>query len=1445
MSAATPRRRFRPVAFLGRALLLLTGLALVPVVLLVVLLAALQSEWVRGETTRLVTALVPGVELAELGPGLPFDLALGRVRLADDEGVWLDVEAVRLRVDPWALLDGTIRVPEVSAGLIHLHRLPPGADDPAPPEPPSDEPFALPDDIPAFALERLELRRVRLEAPVTGEAFELAITGSAASPDGRTVTANLDVRRLDAAGLAATLDATVDLGARTARLDLDASEASGLLARLSDDAVPGPVTLRVTGDGALAAWPVRLDASAEDLAAAELDLVLGLDGAMRLEARGRVTPGAGLVDGPLADLVGDGIVLDVALLPTADGADLERLDLRTDWLVLDGTGALAGETVRARIDAAIDDLAPLRPFVDETLAGSLRLAVDVDGSLPLPAGTLTLDVANLALADLDVAAVRQTLRFEPLAEDAIGFDLDGRIDGLRYTLPDAVFADDVVLEARGSVVPGGALNVETLRVAMAALTLDATAAGDLATGDLAADATLDVGDLAVLAPVLDPPPSGALRLEARARLADDFETGTVEVDLAGRNLGGLPPPASALVGSAPTLTLRAERTGAMAFRLLALDLQGSNLDLSATGEADLDDGPLDLRASLRVPDLAPVGVELEQDLAGSLVAEVNATGTLAAPDGALTLRLDGLEVGGQDLDLLLVEATVGGTPDDLAGTVAITADKAAGQLRLATPFRFQPERLRLEAIELTAPGLALEGALAANLQATTVTGRLAGGSPDLRPLGTWLGEPLAGRLDLAVDLDAPDGRQDARARLEARNLAAQGATVQAVTVRADAQDLMGALALDAAIDVTGVVQDELRVEQARVTARGTLAAMALDFSANGGLPDPFDVTGAGRFAQTDGVTTASLTALEGDIAAVPMRLTRPATVRLDDGTIELDGLELEVDTARLDIRGSLTPNRVAASVRLADLDLRRLEPLGAPPLVGMVALDVDLAGTPQAPTVRGEVRLRGFALGADPSPVDLGVTLGFDLGGGRLTAAVVTGGLGDPPLRIDASVPARFALEPFVFDLPDPLPLDARITGTVLLERVADWLALDGQTVAGRLDADLAVGGTTAVPALTGRVAMAGGRVEDVVVGALLTDLTVDVRAEGDRLVIDRIGARDGAVGSFDLTGDVAFGGAAGVALDLALDMDRFEVPQSDEIMIETSGRATVAGTPEALDVFGRFTVNRGEIRIPEGGAAGFPTLEVIDAADPPPAVVVGDEVASRIDLDVVVDVPGRLFVRGRGLVSEWGGRIEVTGDASSPRVVGGIAYRRGQLDLLGRRFEFRRGEVTLDGAFPPDPTLDIETTVQLTDVLAVLSISGPALDPTITATSEPPLPEDEVLSRLIFDRGTERLNAVQAVRLAMAVETLRGGGGGGFLEGTRSLLGLDTIDVAGESADDASIRAGIYVTDGIFLQLEQGLAPGSGSARVEIELTPRIKVETEVREDQTSSVGLRWSYDY
>jgi translocation and assembly module TamB len=286
-----------------------------------------------------------------------------------------------------------------------------------------------------------------------------------------------------------------------------------------------------------------------------------------------------------------------------------------------------------------------------------------------------------------------------------------------------------------------------------------------------------------------------------------------------------------------------------------------------------------------------------------------------------------------------------------------------------------------------------------------------------------------------------------------------------------------------------------------------------------------------------------------------------------------------------------------------------------------------------------------------------------------------------------------------------------------------------------------------------------------------------------------------------------------------------------------------------ASSLTGQLEVERADITLPDQVGPSVPTIQVEEiggAATGPTTNGAGAGSPFELRLDTVVNLPGRVFVRGRGLESEWFGRIEAKGTAADPRLSGKLEIRRGYFDLLDRRFNLRRGVITFAGQSPPNPQIDIEAVASAAEITAIVRIGGDATKPTLALESEPPLPQDEVLSRLLFNRAANSITPVQAVQLAAAVNRLAGGGPG-VLDRLRGALGIDTLDVGGGGEGDqgTTVRAGKYLSEDVYVEGETGTADQSSKARVEVEILPNLSLQAETGADQNSGVGLKWKYDY
>ena len=194
--------------------------------------------------------------------------------------------------------------------------------------------------------------------------------------------------------------------------------------------------------------------------------------------------------------------------------------------------------------------------------------------------------------------------------------------------------------------------------------------------------------------------------------------------------------------------------------------------------------------------------------------------------------------------------------------------------------------------------------------------------------------------------------------------------------------------------------------------------------------------------------------------------------------------------------------------------------------------------------------------------------------------------------------------------------------------------------------------------------------------------------------------------------------------------------------------------------------------------------------------------------------------------------------------ITGEASIVRGRFDLIGKRFQFAESTVQLVPEIGSSRLNVAARHETRDDILAILRVDGTIDRPDITLTSEPVLPEDEVLSRVLFGRSPAQLTALETARLAAALAQLSGGGGFDLLGGIERALGLDTFDVGSGTEGDVQVTSGKYLTDNVYLELRTG---GSGAPGVAIEWEPleNIEVEAATTTEEGQQLSVQWTRDF
>jgi len=189
------------------------------------------------------------------------------------------------------------------------------------------------------------------------------------------------------------------------------------------------------------------------------------------------------------------------------------------------------------------------------------------------------------------------------------------------------------------------------------------------------------------------------------------------------------------------------------------------------------------------------------------------------------------------------------------------------------------------------------------------------------------------------------------------------------------------------------------------------------------------------------------------------------------------------------------------------------------------------------------------------------------------------------------------------------------------------------------------------------------------------------------------------------------------------------------------------------------------------------------------------------------------------GLESEWGIDIALRGTVNDPRIGGSARLVRGDYTFAGTRFDLTRGRILFDGHEPIDPRLDILAETSRSGTNVDIAITGNALSPMIAFSSDPALPEEEILARLLFGGSVTTLSATDALQLAAALTALQGGDGGLDPIGElRRSIGLDQLRII--SADPligrgTGIALGKNIGRHIYVEL---VTDGRGYSATQVE---------------------------
>ncbi len=1361
---------------------------------------------------------------------LSSDVTIRDIVLSDRDGAWLKVDKVRLIWNRLALLSRRLDVDQLTIGHIDVLRRPLPSEAPPPDATATAQPI-LPELPLKVIVKELAVDQLALGEPVIGLAARLNVTGRATlGPPSEGLDLRLNSRRLDAPG---ELNALLSYVPATDKLTVSVKSsepAGGIFAHLVN--LPGlpAADFSFEGSGPLDKFDAKLDFAAGADVWAKGDVIVAREGAARrltLDLNSRIEGLSPPVIRPVfageTTFKGDVLFNDDSSVSTP-GLHLVSANARLD---IEGMKS-ADNTLDIKIHAGA--------IPGATEIGKLDLNTTIAGPISAPTIDGAFDAGNIQGSEASLERLTASFHVHPsaaLTESAakILFEAQGEAKGLALADPALrqAVGSELTISMRGSSTTGGVATFDALD--LVAPHIEAHYTGLIGPSRMRGRLLLAAKDLSRFSGLAGGRLAGDARATADLDGAPSYGLVNATIDA---HVTKLVTPYAILdraIGGDLAVTggVRSTPGGGFGFS----DLRAVGRNATAQLDGDYRGGKANVSATVDIPQAKALDprvegkVQLVASLTGApddLGAEVNATlgagrlldrRTTGVALTAKAVHITGVPEAGAKLT-----GDIDGQPLSGSGYLAKRADGG----------------WTLDNLALSLASASLSGALTVDAD-RIVIGDVTFGAKNLDDLSPLVLMKLDGALQAKITASGGEGRQSVTVVADSDRMSVGDNRLEGLKVNLAVADLWGARAISGSARLARAAVAGQSIADVKLTATPGPDSSDLDVS---GVARGLALKARGRlFGGTPVRLDLANLSAEGNGRRIA--LAGPATLVFDEG-VEFRNFTLAVDSGRLSLAGhvgsTLDLRAKATALPLSALDL--VSPgLG---LTGVAEGEATIAGPSDDPT--GDWRLRATGISA-PQAQSAGLPAldlagSGRLGGGRSTVDLTVKAGAASTVRVSGSAPLS----------PDGA-LDLKIDGRLDAGLGNVMLSTGGRNVSGAVTVAMQARGTLLKPDARGTITLANGVFRDDLTGFKLSGVSALLTANGDTIRIDRMSGATPNGGTIGANGEVKLDPAAGFPGSVRIVGQRARVVDNDiveataDLAVDISGRLAQKPT-----VGGRITIDSMDIAVPGsfGGVAapipGTKHLNPTPTARAHLAQLAKARAGARgplfdATLALTISATNRVYVRGRGLNAEFGGDLHVAGTARDPQVTGGFDLLRGTLSLLSSRLSFTRGRVRFHGDVIPD--LDMVAEANAGDVTARIAVTGPANQPVFAITSVPSLPQDEILSRLLFQKPSGSLSAFQALELANAAATLSGRGD--VLEGLSKTLGLSNLGLG--TSGSGFLGLGRTINDRISVDVTTGVLPQNNGVNVNLDVTRHIRLQAGVDATGGTDVGVGAEWEF
>jgi translocation and assembly module TamB len=443
-----------------------------------------------------------------------------------------------------------------------------------------------------------------------------------------------------------------------------------------------------------------------------------------------------------------------------------------------------------------------------------------------------------------------------------------------------------------------------------------------------------------------------------------------------------------------------------------------------------------------------------------------------------------------------------------------------------------------------------------------------------------------------------------------------------------------------------------------------------------------------------------------------------------------------------------------------------------------------------------------------------------------------------------ASLPMEFpSLFPLRARCNKETPFSAQILFDGTLEDIFDFVNLGSQELKGSISSQFFLGGNLKTPQLRGSLDWHNGNYQNFRLGTSLNAIEAHLTANNQKIILDSLRARGPEGGDFSMNGIFNFDPESHFPYKFDAQLKDLKGIDFDIFSGRLTGPLLFHGDFNHLTISGKLQTSQADIKIPDKLPVDIPNVP-FTFVNPPSGNDKKKRPASGfpVTFDIKVKGEDQIFVRGRGLNSQWQGKTRISGENGDFTAEGNLTLIKGEYLFSGQTFTLTKGEIFFseEGA-----QINLSGNLTLPDVTITVVLSGPLKSPQLTFQSMPIMPTSAILSRIIFNKDISEISPFQAVQLAQIIVSLSGESGPNILEKIRSSLGVDRFNFVSSAShpDEISLQIGKYLMRGVMVTYSQ--SAHSNQIIVEVELKAGFIFQAETQEDEEGKFSLKWNLNY